>query len=317
MSHESVMNTLLDINQRFNISNKDIIFGLSALNFDLSVYDIFGTLSVGATLVLPDKGQEKNPQHWQECLINHSCTVWNSVPALLQMFLEYNPSKTILTALKTVMLSGDKIPLNLVKLAYKNMPDSHIFGLGGATEAAIWSIYYPLQNLDKSFKNIPYGMPLSNQSIHILDKNLNPCFDYAVGKLYIGGVGLAKGYFNDISKTKKHFIQNPHTKEFLYDTGDLGAYNPKGYVEFYGREDHQIKVSGFRVELGEIENSLNTHSDISKSIVMLLDDNNPDKSKQILVAYVKTNNTIDENKIKEYLRDYIPDYMILVLYNIV
>ncbi|RXJ94835.1 hypothetical protein CRV00_05750 [Malaciobacter molluscorum] len=310
MSHESVMNTLLDINQRFNISNKDIIFGLSALNFDLSVYDIFGTLSVGATLVLPDEGQEKNPQHWQECLINHSCTVWNSVPALLQMFLEYNPSKTILTALKTVMLSGDKIPLNLVKLAYKNMPDSHIFGLGGATEAAIWSIYYPLQNLDKSFKNIPYGMPLSNQSIHILDKNLNPCFDYAVGKLYIGGVGLAKGYFNDISKTKKHFIQNPHTKEFLYDTGDLGAYNPKGYVEFYGREDHQIKVSGFRVELGEIENSLNTHSDISKSIVMLLDDNNSDKSKQILVAYVKTNNTIDENKIKEYLRDYIPDYMI-------
>ncbi len=316
MSHSSVMNTILDVNQRFNITNEDSVFGLSAFNFDLSVYDIFGTLAAGATLVLPDEGQEKNPQHWQECLSNYSCTVWNSVPALLQIFLEYMPNKTILEAFKVVMLSGDKIPLNLVDLVYKNMCNARLFSLGGATEAAIWSIYYPLKELNRNFKNIPYGIPLSNQSIHILDENYQPCPDYVVGKLYIGGVGLAKGYFNDSEKTHKHFIQNPHTKEFLYDTGDLGAFNPldDGYVEFHGREDHQIKLSGFRIELGEIENTINQHPNINKSIVVLLNDNTLDRLKQILVAYIVTNNTVDESKIKQFLSEYLLEYMIPRIY---
>ncbi|RXJ81158.1 non-ribosomal peptide synthetase [Arcobacter sp. F2176] len=312
MSHNSVMNTVLDINKRFNINKEDSIFGLSALNFDLSVYDIFGTLAAGATLVLPDAKQEKNPQHWQECLKNHPCTVWNSVPALLQIFLEYAPNKTILESFKTVMVSGDKIPLNLVNIVYEKMPNTHLFSLGGATEAAIWSIYYPIKKLTNNFKNIPYGIPLSNQSIHILDENYRPCPDYAVGKLYIGGIGLSKGYFNDKIKTHKHFIQNPHTKEFLYDTGDLGSFNPSngGYVEFKGREDNQIKLSGFRIELGEIENNLNEHPNINKAIVVLVEDKSLKKSKQVLVAYIVTNKIIDENKIKQYLNDHLPEYMI-------
>ncbi len=318
ISHNAVMNTILDVNQRFNITKKDRIFGLSSLNFDLSVYDIFGTLSAGATLVLPNSGEEKNPQHWQECLINNSCTVWNSVPSLLQMFLEYSPNTNILEAFKIVMLSGDKIPLNLVNLAKQNMNNARFFSLGGATEASIWSIYYPIKEDIINFKNIPYGIPLSNQSIHILDENYQPCPDYTVGKLYIGGKGLSKGYFNDKIKTFNHFVQNPYTKEFLYDTGDLGSFNPKGsYVEFHGREDCQIKLSGYRIELGEIENSLTQHPNITKAIVVLFDDNTFDRPKQVLVAYIViNNNTIEENTIKEYLSTYLPEYMIPKFYMI-
>jgi acyl-coenzyme A synthetase/AMP-(fatty) acid ligase/acyl carrier protein len=234
------------------------------------------------------------------------------VPALFQIFLEYGMPKTILDNFNTVMLSGDKITLPLAKLAQKSMQNANIFTLGGATEAAIWSIHYLLNDLNKDFKHVPYGIPLSNQSIHILDENLQPCPDYAVGKLYIGGVGLAKGYFNDNEKSQRHFIQNPHTNEYLYDTGDLGAFNPSlgGFIEFHGREDHQVKVGGFRIELGEIENSLNAHKHISKSLVRLINDASGQQSRQMLVAYIVSDETINENQLKAYLSDDLPEYMI-------
>src|SRR5204863_6641332 len=123
----------------------------------------------------------------------------------------------------------------------------------GATEAAIWSIYHPIDTVDPAWRSIPYGKPLANQTFHVLDPALHPCPDWVTGELYIGGAGVAIGYLGDEAKTAERFIRHPDTGERLYRTGDLGRYLPDGTIEFLGREDFQVKIRGHRIELAEVE----------------------------------------------------------------
>jgi len=267
IDHQSVVNTLLDINQRFGVNQRDRVFALSSLSFDLSVYDIFGTLSAGATLVTPTAEQAKNPTHWRQLITAHQVTIWNSVPALMQLFTtELATSGQTHDALRLVMLSGDWIPLTLPEQIQQHAPAAQIVSLGGATEASIWSIAYPIDSVDSSWRSIPYGKPLTNQEWYVLDDNLNPCPCWVPGQLYIGGVGLAKGYWNQPELTSKRFIEHEQRGR-LYKTGDLGRYHANGTLEFLGREDFQIKVNGYRIELGEIESALQQYLAIETAVV--------------------------------------------------
>ncbi|MEM1252990.1 MAG: amino acid adenylation domain-containing protein [Cyanobacteria bacterium P01_H01_bin.21] len=270
IDHQGAMNTIQDINQRFNVGPQDRVFALSSLSFDLSVYDIFGTLAAGGTLVIPPANAAKDPAVWSQVLQCEQVTIWNSVPALMQMLVTYaaNRPNIVPRSLRLALLSGDWLPLSLPDQIQDLVPKTQVVSLGGATEASIWSIFYPIKEIDPTWTSIPYGRPLANQQFYVLDEHLENCPVWVPGQLYIGGAGLAKGYWCDEAKTTASFITHPRTGKVLYRTGDLGRYRPEGEIEFLGREDTQVKVGGYRIELGEIEAALEQHPQVAQAVVL-------------------------------------------------
>ncbi|MEL6764643.1 MAG: amino acid adenylation domain-containing protein, partial [Cyanobacteria bacterium J06607_6] len=322
IDHRGAVNTILDINRRFEVGPSDRVLALSALNFDLSVYDIFGTLAAGATIVMPAPEGDRDPAHWVELLHTHRITLWNSVPALMALLLiELEQTSTPVTGLRQVLLSGDWLPLALPDQICRQCPQAQVVSLGGATEASIWSIIYPIQSVDPTWNSIPYGHPLANQQWYVLNDNQQPCPVWVPGQLYIGGSGLAKGYWQQPEKTAAAFVPNPllekaegtreqgtgnrknpepgqnpttpppHHPPTLYKTGDLGRYRPDGTIEFLGREDFQIKLNGYRIELGEIEAALSQHPAIREAVVTAVGA----APQQQLVAYVVPESAGDQS----------------------
>ena len=288
IDHRGAVNTILDINQRFEVTPSDRVLALAALNFDLSVYDIFGVLGAGGAIVMPPPEAVKDPASWIKLIVDRQVTLWNSVPPLMQMLVEHllGTSVTVVGDLRVVMLSGDWLPVDLpgkIKSLWSNV---HVESLGGATEASIWSIGYSIEKVDPNWKSIPYGKPLLNQSFYVLNESMEPRPVWVPGQLYIGGVGLAKGYWKNEEKTKASFITHPVTQEPLYKTGDLGRYLPDGNIEFLGREDFQVKINGYRVELGEIEVALKQFPGIKEAIVTAIGESQQSKR---LVAYAVFN----------------------------
>lgn len=314
ITHKGAMNTIQDINDRYHVTSKDKVLGLSSLHFDLSVYDIFGLLSVGGTLVLPDSTSIKEPAHWVELLNQEKITIWNSVPAFVEMLAEYelHHQKLSSKSIETVMMSGDWIPLNLPEKIRSIFPDCAVVSMGGATEASIWSNVFDVpKNLPKEWVSIPYGKPLSNQQYYILDSGLQDCPDWVPGMLYIGGAGVAQGYFHDEALTKERFIKHPVTGEKLYNTGDMARYWPDGNIEFLGRMDNQVKLSGYRVEIGEVESALLKIEGIQDVLVM------KHPYQHALVAFLVKEQGKESHKqtyYQEILKGSIPEYMIPSLY---
>ncbi|MEQ4715487.1 amino acid adenylation domain-containing protein [Nonomuraea sp. B19D2] len=260
ITHRAALNTIEDVNRRFAITAGDRVLGLAQLGFDLSVYDIFGPLSIGATLVLPDAARPGDPSHWAHLVAQHEVTVWNSVPAQLQMLANYLETEPVpIRSLRLALLSGDWIPITLPAQIAALTEGLSLVSLGGATEAAIWSIYHPIDRVDPEWVSIPYGRPLANQGFRVLDGSMRDCPVWVTGELYITGAGLATGYLGDEELTAARFFPHPADGQRLYRTGDLGRYLPGGEIEFLGREDGQVKIRGHRIELGEIEAALLAH----------------------------------------------------------
>jgi len=269
IDHRGALNTVADINRRFDIGPDDRVLSLSALTFDLSVWDIFGVLAAGGAVVMPDPARRREPGHWIEAMEAHGVTVWNTVPALMQMLVDHVEERGIRPppGLRVSMMSGDWIPLPLPDRIASLWPDCRRISLGGATEASIWSIWHPIETVDPAWTSIPYGRPLANQTFHVLDAHLSPRPAWVPGELFIGGIGLAREYWRDPAKTAAAFVSHPATGERLYRTGDLGRWRPDGSIEFLGREDQQIKLRGYRIELGEIEAALLQHPRIREAVV--------------------------------------------------
>lgn len=311
IDHRGAVNTILDINQRFAVGPQDRVLALSSLNFDLSVYDIFGLLAAGGTIVLPDAASQREPSHWAELIERQQVTLWDTVPALMGMLVEYvgGRQQSLPPSLRLVMMSGDWIPVALPDQIRALAENAQIISLGGATEASIWSILYPIEKVDPIWKSIPYGRPMVNQTFHTLDKALEPRPVWVPGQLYIGGIGLAKGYWRDEEKTNASFISHPRTGERLYRTGDLGRYWPDGNIEFLGREDFQVKVQGYRIELGEIEAALSEHPQVHAVVVTALGKLQGDKR---LVAYIvaEEGSEISIADLRQFLRSKLPEYMV-------
>lgn len=314
LSHGAARNTNDDINDRFRVGPDDRVLGVSSLSFDLSVYDIFGVLGVGGRLVLPDAASQRDPGHWRELMAEHGVTIWNSAPALLEMLVDYSEAdpeqaRRDLASLRLVMLSGDWIPVTLPDRLRALAPQAQIVSLGGATEAAIWSVHYPIGEVDPEWQSIPYGVPLSGQWFHILDEEQRPVPVGAAGELHIGGLGLAQEYWADPERTAERFFTHPETGHRLYRTGDLGRWRTDGTIEFLGRNDRQVKVRGHRIELGEIETLLNRHPLVRQSTVSALRDATRGAR---LVAYVALFKQAP--KAAEVLRDHLaaalPSYMV-------
>ena len=266
IEHRAALNTVADINRRFGIGAGDAVLGLSSLSFDLSVYDVFGLLGCGGKLVLPEPARLRDPGHWLELMQAHGVTVWNTVPQLLAMLVEHG--RDIGPALRVAMLSGDWIPLGLPARAKVLANEVTVYGLGGATEASIWSNWFRVERIEPEWRSIPYGWPLANQRFHVLNEALEPAPEGVPGRLFIAGAGLARGYWRDPERTAAKFVTHPRTGERLYETGDHGRYLPDGVIEFLGREDDQVKVRGHRIELGEIEAVLTAYPAVRAAVAV-------------------------------------------------
>ncbi|MCF6436732.1 non-ribosomal peptide synthetase [Pseudoalteromonas sp. MMG022] len=284
IEHRMAANTILDINSRYGVTELDRVFAISALSFDLSVYDIFGLLAKGGAIVLPDPDKLELPQHWLEMVEQHAVSVWNTVPTSAAFLCEQAELKQhVVPCVRVMMMSGDWIATDLPARLFKTFPRANVYSLGGATEGSIWSIDHPIVGDTSALKSVPYGKPLANQKFYILDENLAFIPKGVTGELFIAGEGVARCYYNDEQRTRERYLPHPILAERLYRTGDLGRYLPDGTIEFCGRKDHQVKIRGFRIELGEIEFQLLQSPQVKSATVIAKDDN---YGRKRLVAYI-------------------------------
>jgi amino acid adenylation domain-containing protein len=296
ISHRSVVNLLDDVVHRFGVRPEDRLFAVSGLHFDLSVFDVFGALTTGAALVMPEADRAKDPAHWVELVRAHGVTIWNSVPALMGLLadqLAVEGSQRC-DSLRMVLLSGDWIPVTLPDRVRAIAPIARVMSLGGPTEITVWNIHFPIEGVDPQWASIPYGKPLRNSTCYVLDERLQPCPLWVPGRIFSGGAGLARGYWKDEAQTRARFSTHPVTAERLYDTGDIGRYLPNGNIEFLGRADFQVKVRGNRIELAEIEGTLERCPGVTAAAVVAEGDLRGDKRLAAFVVRGEPASSIEE-----------------------
>lgn len=288
LDHRGPLNTISYFNHRFAVGRNDRALALSALNFDLSVYDVFGILAAGGALVMPHPDRLKDPAHWVDLMAEHRVTVWNSVPTLMRMIIEYLSSEPdkVPPGLRLVVMSGDWIPVNLPDRIRAAWNDVEVISAGGPTETSIWNVHYPVATVDQSWTSIPYGRPIVNNRYHVMDDRLRDRPEWVPGELISEGVGLALGYWRDPETTNAKFSTHPVTGNRLYKTGDLGRYLPDGNLEILGRVDFQVKIDGYRIELGEIEAALIDHPEVREAVVIAIGN---EHDRRQLAAYVVPN----------------------------
>ncbi len=319
IEHRAAVNTIDDLLDRFRIGPGDRTLQLSSLGFDLSVFDVFGTLAAGGTLVLPpaDGGGPPDPAAWTACVREHGVTVWNSVPALLDMALHAGHPHGSLDSLRLVMLSGDWIPVGLPGQVREFAPDAVVAALGGATEASIWSNIHLAESAPPpDWTSVPYGTPLANQGFHVLDAALDHVPDWVAGDLVITGAGLARGYHRAPGQTAAAFRNHPETGERMYFTGDRARYRPDGTLEFLGRADTQVKIRGHRIELAEVATAAHGLPGVRTAVADVLGER-PDQQRLALFLVCDPGVVRDSaeraalaEKAAERARDTLPPYMV-------
>ncbi|MET3134822.1 pyochelin synthetase [Oxalobacteraceae bacterium GrIS 1.11] len=309
IAHSNVTNLVSDIHARYKISANDVLFGISSFTFDLSVFDIFGALFAGATLVLPDHDKLTDVGHWLTLATQTGVTIWNSVPAIVQMLLdEASGNQGLPRSLRHILMSGDRIPVTLPKSIRAQHDAVEIHSLGGPTETTVWNIYFPIDELDANWVRIPYGKPNSNNRYYILDQNLRNCPDWVNGELFAAGSGNSMGYWEDPKRTAESFFYHVGLQEHLYRTGDTGCFLPNGNIDISGRSDFQIKLNGFRIEAGEIETLISRTPGVRDCAVVLIQNG----VSQSLVAYITqcSNQAVECATIASLLNAQLPTWMV-------
>nr|AGS49542.1 long-chain-fatty-acid--CoA ligase [uncultured bacterium esnapd8] len=289
VSHRPVHNLLNWCYRTFDFGPDDVSLCVTSLDFDLSVFDIFGLLGAGGGFYIADATQQRDPEMLLDVLLSEPITFWNSVPGTLNQLVPLLPQAAGHPGaknLRLIFLSGDYTPLSLPDQVRATFPRAEIISLGGATEATVWSNSFRVGAIDPQWRSIPYGRPIDNARYYVLDEKLEPCPVGVEGDLYIGGPVIALGYVNRRDLTAERFVADPFggsPGQRLYRTGDRASFFPDGNICFLGRADGQVKVRGFRIELGEIEFALSRHPAVRQGIAITRRDSSGDLR---LVSYV-------------------------------
>ncbi|GAA2612994.1 amino acid adenylation domain-containing protein [Actinomadura fulvescens] len=303
VEHRSAVNTLDDINARWSVGPSDRSITISALDFDLSVYDIFGLLGAGGSVLALDESERRDPERWLDLMARHQVTVWNSVPVLVDMLVSAAEAAGPPASLRLVITGGDWIGLDLPGRLHDLLPNATFVGSGGATEAAIYSNHMQVQRADPEWRSIPYGLPLGNQQFRVVDQLGRDCPDWVPGELWIGGAGVARGYRGDPRRTAAQFVTRRGRR--WYRTGDRARYWPDGLVEFLGREDLQVKINGYRIELGEIEATLTAHPRVARAVTVVT---GTGSTRQITAFVTSDREDLDIADLREHVAAHQPEY---------
>lgn len=303
LRHEAIVNCILDTKKIFEITNKDTCFAITNYCHDMSIFDVLGMSVIGGSIVIPE-GIEKEPEEWVRLMKRYRVTVWNSVPALMQMLMlaDCEDKKSVAEKLHTVILGGDYLHTNLVEELWNISQSMRIFNVGGPSETTIWNIYHKVKEEDIRNGQIPYGKPFPNTKYYILDEKLQLCPIGVLGTMYIGGLGVSMGYVGNEKETQQKFVK--YKNEIVYDSGDCGMYTEAGEILISGRKDLQIKIMGKRIEIGVVESALAEVAGISMAAVVY------DKNKSKLVGCYMAESEISEGDICRKMALKLPTYMI-------
>jgi mycobactin phenyloxazoline synthetase len=301
--HSAAMNTIDAVNEWFEVGSSDRVLALSALEFDASVYDIFGMFSVGGSLVAIDARQKADPTTWVELLRRHRVSILNCVPSMLDMVLELGGDR-LGNSLRAVTLGGDWVGADLARRLGGQVPGCRFSGLGGATETAIHNtICEVVGEPPAHWATVPFGIPLRNVRCRVVSPSGRDCLDWVPGEFWVGGANVAVGYRNDPERTAQRFVE--HDGMRWYRTGDMARYWPDGTIEFLGRTDHQVQIRGYRVELGEVESALRTVPGVRHAVAAVVGADNAPK----LVAAIG-GDPEEVGDIAAAVADLLPGYMV-------
>lgn len=283
---------------------------LSPFAFDSSVAGIFWTLAQGGTLVLPPDNFHEDLQSLTALIAEKKITHLLCLPSVYGLILQIADNGE-LQSLQTMIVAGEPCPPKLVGVHFKNLPQTKLFNEYGPTENTVWSSVYQCVETSRNFSHIPIGKAIAETENLVLDESLNLVPNGVWGELFLGGKGVARGYTGNSSLTAEKFIPHPFSAETtarLYRTGDKARYSGDGNLEFGGRFDEQIKLRGFRIELGEIERNLERFEAVAEAVAVVQGDGNDKR----LSAFLTTtaNQKIEIGKLREFLHDFLPDYMI-------
>lgn len=307
-SHRGICNRLLWMQKQYGMTAADAVLQKTPFSFDVSVWEFFWPLLVGARLVMAKPGGHRDPSYLVDVIAQERVTIMHFVPSMLGAFLA-TPGLERCRSLQHVMCSGEALPFNLQEEFFSLLP-AQLHNLYGPTEAAVDVTYWMCRSQDDR-KIVPIGRPVANTQIYILDQHLQPVPIGVPGDLYIGGVQVGRGYHNRPELTAERFVPDhlgERTGSRLYKTGDLARFLPGGEIEYLGRIDHQVKIRGFRIELGEIEAALCQHPAIREAVVVAREDVPGIKR---LVAYLVTSlSERDTETICKHLMTSLPEFMV-------
>lgn len=300
ITHDNLANFFTAMDEIIKPEHQDVMLAVTTFSFDISIVELLWTLSKGLTVLIKP---EEVRDHFNRYMV-HDVTLFQTTPSRLNMLMEDSNSHDYLKSLKTIMVGGEGLPLSLVK-KIKQITNARLLNMYGPTETTIWSSYQEIHE-DEAIR---IGRPIANTEIFVMDLDGNPVPVGVIGEIYIGGDGVASGYFNRAQLTEERFVSSLWSqKGLLYRTGDLGRLGYDGKLECLGRNDSQVKVRGYRVELNEIEQKLSLCLGIRDVAVIHSTDENGDG--YLAGFYTSSEPSLDPQLIRSELRKSLPNYMI-------
>ncbi|MEA2119042.1 non-ribosomal peptide synthetase [Halovibrio sp. HP20-50] len=304
--HHALTNRLQWMQEAYGLTADDTVLQKTPFSFDVSVWEFFWPLMQGARLVMAPPGAHREPAELVELIHTHKITTLHFVPSMLQAFMAHSDVEGC-TSLMRLVCSGEVLPAELQNQVFARLPHAVFYNLYGPTEAAIDVTHWTCQ--DDGRNHVAIGRPIAGIRTYVLDGDLNLAPPGVAGELYLGGVGLARGYLHRPDLTAERFVADPFAQgERLYRTGDLVRWREDGQLEYLGRLDHQVKIRGLRIELGEIEAGLLTQPEVREAVVVAQD--GPSGSRLVAYAVPQADIELDTSALRERLGQQLPDYMV-------
>ncbi|MCP6762150.1 MAG: amino acid adenylation domain-containing protein [Fischerella sp. CENA71] len=313
LEHRGMLNHLYAKVTDLQLSEVDVVAQTAPQSFDISVWQFLAVLLVGGRVeIIPN--EMVAPAQLLTLVETQQISILEIVPSLLRMMLQHvelsGVTQPQMFNLRWLLLTGETLPPQLCRQWFEYYPAIPMMNAYGPTECSDDVTHYPIyQSPAPDALNLPIGRPVANTQLYILDNQQQPVPIGVAGELYVGGVGVGRGYLHNWQQTQLNFVENPFIKgSRLYKTGDKARFLPDGNVEFLGRIDYQVKIRGFRIELGEIEAVLSQHPHVQEAVVISREDQ---PGIQHLVAYVVANKAMSSaNELRNFLKDKLPDYMV-------
>jgi amino acid adenylation domain-containing protein len=306
ISHDAICNQVRWMRSIFRLTCLDRVIQKASLSFDASMGEIFGALITGAPLILAKPGGQLDGDYLVTLMKEQKVTFIDLPPSLLRVLLEHREFRNI--GLRWIVSGGEVLPLDLQQLC-TNSVAAQLYNTYGPTETTVQSAFWACSQAETE-ASVPIGRPVANTEMYVLDERLQLLPVGIPGELYIGGVGLARGYSNCADLTAERFLPDHYSGregERLYRTGDKGKWRNDGALEFLGRVDHQVKVRGFRIELGEIEVVLGGHEKIREAVVV---QEEAGGEKRLVAYVVAREKEISAVELQGYMRRKLPRYMV-------
>ncbi|MFN3988463.1 MAG: amino acid adenylation domain-containing protein [Rhodocyclaceae bacterium] len=305
--HRALYNRLMWMQEAYRLDESDTVLQKTPFSFDVSVWEFFWPLMVGARLAVASPGDHRDPARLVELIRAHQVTTLHFVPSMLQAFLAHEGIEACASVLR-IVCSGEALPAEVQNDVFKRLPQAKLYNLYGPTEAAIDVTHWSCR--DDGCSQVPIGQPISGIKTYVLDGDMNLAPRGVAGELYLGGIGLARGYLGRAGLSAERFVADPFDGEGgrLYRTGDLVRWNREGQLEYLGRIDHQVKIRGFRIELGEVEARLLAQPEVREAVVVAGD--GPGGARLVGYVSAQAGQVIDPVLLRERLGKHLPDYMV-------